>query len=466
MKSSGEKCGIFGIYSQAPCIHDIYNGIDLLQHRGQEFCGIATFDGHQIQQVTHHGKVSNTFTENEISYLSGNSGIGHVSLLERQPMTWQSALGQISVAFSGHIINSGELIREMKNQGHAFYRSYDTEVIAKIIMEAPNMISGISALSRRIKGAYALVILSEEGIFATRDIYGFRPLILGQDAGRFAVSSESRALQNMDMEIYRDIRPGEIILINGRGFQSVKQLDSPRKAHCSFEWAYTASIDSVIDGLYVQEARNNMGQSLAQRDIEEADLAADIVAPVPMSGIGHAIGYHQRSGIRYQEVFIYNRYADRSYTQSTQHAREKMAKRKLSVLRYAVENKRVVLCDDSIVRGTQILYKVRDLKKAGAREVHVRVACPPLMYPCDFGISTRSYEELAARHYFQTGDILSMEMLRELEVWMAGKIGADSLKYNSIDAFVTALGLPREDLCLKCWDGIIPLVDRSTELAL
>jgi amidophosphoribosyltransferase len=254
----------------------------------------------------------------------------------------------------------------------------------------------------------------------------------------------------MDMEVYRDIRPGEIILISSRGFQSVKQLDSPRKAHCSFEWAYTASIDSIMDGLYVQEARNNMGQSLAQRDIEEADLAADIVAPVP----------------RYQEVFIYNRYADRSCTQSTQHAREKMAKRKLSVLRYAVENKRIVLCDDSIVRGTQILYKVRDLKKAGAREVHVRVACPPLMYPCDFGISTRSYEELAARHYLQTSDIMTMEKLRELEVWMAAEIGADSLKYNSIDAFVTALGLPREDLCLKCWDGIIPLVDRSTELAL
>jgi amidophosphoribosyltransferase len=466
MHSSGEKCGIFGIHSQEPCVHDIYNGIDLLQHRGQQFCGMATFDGHQIHQVTHHGKVSNTFTESDITYLSGNAGIGHVSLLERQPMTWQSALGQISVAFSGHIINSSELIREMKKQGHAFYRGYDTEVIAKIVMEAPDMISGITALSRRIKGAYSLVILSEEGIYATRDLYGFRPLILRRYSDRFAVSSESRALQNMDMEVYRDIRPGEIILINSLGFHSLKQLDSPRKAHCSFEWAYTASIDSLMDGLYVQEARNNMGQSLAQRDIEDADLAADIVAPVPMSGIGHAIGYHQRSGISYQEVFIYNRYADRSYTQSTQNAREKMAKRKLSVLRYAVENKRVVLCDDSIVRGTQILYKVRDLKNAGAREVHVRVACPPLMYPCDFGISTRTYEELAARQHFPTGDILTMEKLRELETWMAGEIGADSVKYNSIDSFVTALGLPREDLCLKCWDGVIPIVERSTELAL
>ena len=458
MKSSGEKCGIFGIYSPAACIQDIYQGMDFLQHRGQEYCGIATFDG-QIRHVTHHGKAANSFTENELNYLTGNAGIGHVSLSERQPMTWQSRLGQISVAFSGNIINSGELIREMKDHGHAFYRDYDTEVIAKIVMEAPDMVSGISALSKRIIGAYSLVILTEEGIYATRDVYGFRPLILGQDAGRYAVSSESRAFQNMDMDIYRDINPGEIVLINGRGFHTVKQLDSPRKAHCSFEWAYTASIDSIIDGLYVQEARNNLGKSLAQRDMDEAVIAADIVAPVPMSGIGHALGYHQQSGIKYQEVFLYNRYADRSYTLSTQHAREQMAKRKLSVLRYAVENTRVVLCDDSIVRGTQILHKVRDLKKAGAKEVHVRIACPPLMYPCDFGISTRSYEELAARRYLKTGNIMTMEQLRDMEAWMAGQIGADSVKYNSIDAFVAALGIPRKDLCLKCWDGVSPIKD-------
>jgi amidophosphoribosyltransferase len=236
----------------------------------------------------------------------------------------------------------------------------------------------------------------------------------------------------------------------------VAQLDSPRRAHCAFEWAYTASLDSVIDGVPVQEARNNLGESLAQRDIDEGGLDADIVAAVPMSGIGHGLGYHRRSMINYQEVFLYNRYADRSYTLSSQLAREKMAKRKLSVLQYAVKGKRIILCDDSIVRGTQILYKVLDLKKAGAKEVHVRVACPPLMYPCDFGISTRSYEELAARHHIKAGNITSMEQLRGLEARMAEKIGADSVKYNSLDAFVAALGIPRQDLCLKCWDGIRP----------
>ena len=457
MSEIKDNCGVFGIYSQFPCVYDVYNGIDFLQHRGQEYCGIATFDRH-IHQVTHHGKVGNSFTEQDLLYLKGNWGIGHVSLWERQPMAWQSRLGNISVAFSGNVINAEEIIAAMKDQGHSFYRSYNIEVIAKTIMEADDMTTGIAALADRIRGAYSLVVLAAEGIYATRDIYGFRPLILGRNGTRFAVSSESRALQNLDMEVVRDVHPGEIILIDAEGFHTLRRLPSPRKAHCAFEWAYTASIDSVIDGLYVQEARNRLGQSLAQRDIDEQDVTADIVAPVPMSGIGHALGYHQRSRLRYQDVFLYNRYADRSYTQSSQHAREKMAKRKLSILRSAVDGKRIVICDDSIVRGTQIRDKVRDLKNAGAKEVHVRIACPPLMYPCDFGVSTRTLEELAARQCFPSGTIGCFDDLRTLERWIAAQIDADSVKYNGIDAFVEALGMPREDLCLKCWDGVSPLV--------
>jgi amidophosphoribosyltransferase len=258
------------------------------------------------------------------------------------------------------------------------------------------------------------------------------------------------------MEVVRDVLPGEIAFIDAEGFRTMAQLPSSRRAHCAFEWAYTASIDSVIDGVFVQEARNRLGQSLAERDLREGGLEVDVVAPVPMSGIGHALGYHQRSGVTYQEVFLYNRYADRSYTLSTQFARERMAKRKLSVLKYAVRDRRIVLVDDSIVRGTQISNKVRELKQAGAREVHVRVACPPLMYPCDYGISTRSYEELSARRYIPAGDIATMEELRELEGWIAEQIEATSVKYNSLKAFVAALGLSRNDLCLKCWDGRLP----------
>lgn len=451
-----ENCGVFGIYSQAPCAYDIFNGLDFLQHRGQLYCGIATYNGH-IHQVTHHGKAGNSFTAQDLEYLEGRWGIGHVSLWERQPMSWQSQVGDISVAFSGNIINAPEIITEMKSQGHAFWRGYDIEVIAKIIMENKDILSGVTALAERIRGAYSLVILAKEGVYGVRDIYGFRPLILGRGNGRLVVCSESRAIQNMDMEIIRDVAPGEVVLLNEQGVTTLKRLPSPRRAHCAFEWAYTASIDSIIDGLYVQEARSNLGRALALRDRQEGTLDVDICAPVPMSGIGHALGYHRASGIPYQEVFLYNRYADRSYTQAEQTTREKMAKRKLSVLRYAVGGKKIVICDDSIVRGTQILYKVRDLKAAGAREVHVRIACPPLMYPCDFGISTRSYEELAARKYIPVGDIDTLERLRTLEELIAREIEADSVKYNSIDAFVEAIGMPRGDLCLKCWDGLDPV---------
>jgi amidophosphoribosyltransferase len=456
MKSMVENCGIFGIVRDTDCVEDIYRGLDFLQHRGQQFCGIATYDGSRIYLITHYGQVGNTFTSRELETFKGNMGIGHVSLKERQPMMWQGAVGEIAVAFSGNIINSEELLEEMKDRGEAFYHGLDIEIVSKLIMQEKDVLVGISRLAETIKGSYSLVVLSQDGIYAARDIYGFRPLILGEGSGAYLVSSESRAIQPIGLKRLWDVRPGEIVLITAKGFETKQQLKSPRRAHCAFEWAYTASMDSKIDGLWVQEARNNLGKSLAERDIEGGGIQADLVAPVPMSGIGHALGYHMRSGLPYQEVFLYNRYADRSYTQLTQEDRDRMAKKKLSVLEYAIQDKMIVLCDDSIVRGTQIREKVRDLKNAGAKGVHVRIACPPLMYPCDFGISTRSYEELLARQYLPNGTISTLDELQALEAWVAEKIGADSLKYNSLEAFVEALKMPKESLCLNCWDGNWP----------
>ncbi len=457
MKSIGDNCGVFGIVKDTDCVQDIYRGLDFLQHRGQQFCGIATYDGKRIYMITHYGQVGNTFNPHELETFRGNIGIGHVSLKERQPMMWQGAVGEIAVAFSGNIINSKALLEEMKDRGEAFYHGLDIEIMSKLIMQEKNVVSGISMLAEKIKGSYSLVVLTQDGIYAARDIYGFRPLMLGEGSGTYLVSSESRAVQNLGFNRLRDVRPGEIVFITKKGFETRKQLKSPRRAHCAFEWAYTASMDSKIDGLYVQEARNNLGESLANRDIKEGSLQADLVAPVPMSGIGHALGYHMVSGLPYQEVFLYNRYADRSYTQFTQEDRDRMAKKKLSVLEYAVRDKKIVLCDDSIVRGTQIRNKVRDLKNAGANEVHVRIACPPLMYPCDLGISTRTYGELLAREYLASGNITTMDELKALEIWVSEKIGADSVKYNSLDAFVEALKIDKESLCLKCWDGNQPI---------
>jgi len=457
MKSVGDNCGVFGIVKEKDCVEDIYRGLDFLQHRGQQFCGIATCGGGRIHLITHYGQVGNTFTSHELETFKGYMGIGHVSLKERQPMMWQGAVGEIAVAFSGNIINSEALLTEMKDRGEAFYHGLDIEIISKLIMREKNVISGISMLAEKIKGSYSLVVLTQDGIYAARDVYGFRPLTLGERSGTYLVSSESRAVHNIGINRLRDVRPGEIVFITKKGFETKQQLKSPRRAHCAFEWAYTASMDSKIDGLYVQEARNNLGKSLAQRDIEEGGIQADLVSPVPMSGIGHALGYHTISGLPYQEVFLYNRYADRSYTQLTQEDRDRIAKKKLSVLRYALRDKRIVLCDDSIVRGTQIREKVRDLKNAGAKEVHVRIACPPLMYPCDFGISTRTYEELLARAYLANGNITTVDELNALEVWVSEKIGADSVRYNSLEAFVEALKIPKKNLCLKCWDGNSPI---------
>ena len=456
MKSIGDNCGVFGIVKETDCVEDIYRGLDFLQHRGQQFCGIATYDGGRIYLITHYGQVGNTFTSHELETFKGSMGIGHVSLKERQPMMWQGAVGEIAVAFSGNIINSEDLLTEMKDRGEAFYHGLDIEIISKLIMQEKNVLTGISRLAEKIKGSYSLVVLTQDGIYAARDVFGFRPLMLGEGSGAFTVSSESRAVQNMGLKRLRDVMPGEIVFLTKGGFETKHQIKSARRAHCAFEWAYTASMDSKIDGLYVQEARNRLGESLAERDIEEGGIQADLVAPVPFSGIGHALGYHMRSGLSYQEVFLYNRYADRSYTQLIQEDRDRMAKKKLSVLEFALRDKRIVLCDDSIVRGTQIREKVRELKNAGAKEVHVRIACPPLMYPCDFGISTRTYDELLARQYLPRGNITTLEELKALEIWVAEKIGADSVRYNSLEAFVEALKVPMESLCLNCWDGNWP----------
>ena len=452
-----DNCGVVGIYANENCVGDIYLGIDFLQHRGQEYCGIATVNNNEIGLITHRGRVGERFTELELQSLRGNFGIGHVSLRDRQPLRLETNLGTFTGCFGGNIINADELFLDLKRKGHSFSTTSYIELILKLIGEEKDVVEGISKMSEKIAGSFSLLLLNSEGIYVARDPYGFRPLILGTGKGEFIAASESRAIESLDMEIERDVKPGEIILINQQGFHTLKELHSPRVAHCGFEWAYVASIDSKIDGVYVKQARNNLGEKLAERDAKEGGIEADCVAPVPMSGIGHALGYHKRSRIQYQDVFLYNRYADRSYTLATQEARDIMAKRKLSVIREAVQGKRIILCDDSIVRGTQIRNKVRELKKAGAKAVHVRVACPPLMHPCLYGISTRTYEELAARSYIKKGEIDSLDKLRFVEEKIAQQIDADSVKYNSLADFVAAIGLPKQKLCLRCWDGLSPI---------
>lgn len=434
-----ENCGVFGLYStdrKIPAAKNIYYGIFKLQHRGQRYCGIATCSGQDINLTTHKGFVRHTFLPNELNSLKGNYGIGHTSLKERQPMILISQMGKFAVAFSGNIINAEELRENLKQQGHSFVTESDIELLGKLVACEKNFCSGILSLGRKIQGSYSIVILTKEGIYAARDSKGFKPLIAGKNDNYFAISSESRPFDLLNIGIYRDIKPGEIVFINKYGIKTLAEEKSSHPAFCAFEWAYIASVDSVMEGIPVIEARENFGRELAAAD---RGICADIVAPVPFSGIGCALGYHKESGIRYEEVFLIDRFASRSYTPLTQESRDEEARIKLSVIKHNVRGKKIILCDDSIVRGTQIKSKIMELKDAGAKEVHVRIACPPLIEPCSYGVSTRSYEELAAKNY-------STEELRR-------KIGADTLKYNPLENFISAIGLPKEKLCLSCFTG-------------
>jgi len=433
-----ENCGVFGLWSgKGPVVEQIYYGIFKLQHRGQRYCGIATWDG-SIRLITHAGFVRHSFSLQDFHYLTGNLGIAHVSLKELQPMVFHSRLGSYALAFSGNIINRELLRHKLFQAGHAFSTETDTEILGRILSQGKTILDGFQQIYRLVKGSFSLVVLTPRGVYAARDIHGFKPLILGRSGRKLAVSSESRPFDLLGLKIVRDVRPGEIVLLNGDGIKSIWQAAEVRPAFCAFEWGYIASVDSVIDGVPVIRARHNFGIKLARRD-EAENLKVDIVSPVPFSGIGCALGYHHYSEVPYQESFLIDRFASRSYTPLVQEEREKEARIKLSVIKDNVRRQRIVLCDDSIVRGTQIRNKVLELKRAGARAVHVRIACPPLIAPCRYSISTRSYEELVALKY-------SVEGICRL-------IGADSLKYNTMEDFVEAIGLPPEKLCLSCWTG-------------
>lgn len=434
-----DNCGVFGLCSIDNCIKDLFYGIFNLQHRGQKYCGISTSDNVDIKLMTHEGFVKHNFMLDDLRRLEGTLGIGHVSLKERQPIMLESKLGKFSIAFSGKIINSTELIGKLKDKGHSFLTGNDVEILAKLIGENREIVEGIVKMSEQVRGSYSLVILNEGSLYAVRDPYAFKPLILGKNERGWAVSSESCAFDFIGMRLFRDLEPGEIVRIDKDGFSSVKKLPSKRKAHCAFEWGYFARYDSIMDGISVRNARNRLGGKLAEGD----NIVADKVSPIPMSGIGYALGYHMQSGITYDDVYLYNRYSDRSYTPLEQAVRDRIANEKLSVIVEAVKGQRIILCDDSIVRGTQIKNKVKELIDVGAKAVNVRIGCPPLVAPCRYGISTRSYNELIAKKH-------SVNEIKD-------KINANTLKYNTLEDFVDAIGVPQNNLCLACWTGEYPL---------
>ena len=428
------NCGVFAISSDKNIIDDLFLGAFYLQHRGQQYCGIASYDGQgDIKLKTHRGLVRDRFTE-DLKGLEGFIGISHASLKDRQPIKLDSRMGEFTICFSGNVINKEELVNKLKQQGHSFYTDSDIEVIAKLIAQGDDFVSGIELMAGQVRGAYSLAILSKGKIYAARDKHAFRPVIIGKRNGAVAVASESCAFNNLGISIVRDVKPGEIIEIEAGEFKTKKTIPSPFTQYCSFEWVYTANAASIIDGLSVDIARRNLGAALARN----YPVDADVVAAVPNSGIGHAIGYAQESGIPFDNVFIKYDYASRSYTQPTQEARDREAKLKLIPVSEKIRGRRVVLCDDSIVRGTQMKNDlVVKLRNNGVKEIHVRIACPPLKAPCLYGVATRSKNELVAARR-------SVEEIRKY-------IGVDSLAYNTLEDVGKALGRPLDQICVSCW---------------
>ena len=452
-----EECGVFGIYDLdgGNVVPSIYYGLTSLQHRGQESCGLAVSDtkGERGNVKFHKdlGLVSEVLRQDVVRKYEGDIGIGHVrysttgaSVAENaQPLVLSYVKGTLALAHNGNLVNTPELKWELIQNGAIFHTTTDSEVIAFHIarerVHSKTVEEAVLKTAKKIKGAYGLVVMSPRKLIAVRDPYGLKPLCLGKRGNAYVIASESCALTSVSAEFIRDIEPGEILTITKDGLKSNKELASAaaKRAHCVFEYIYFARLDSTIDGVKVYDARIRGGKSLAKSYPVEADL----VTGVPESGLPAAKGYSEASGIPFAFAFYKNSYIGRTFIKPKQSSRESSVRVKLNVLREAVEGKRVIMIDDSIVRGTTSDRIVHMLREAGAKEVHMRVSSPPFLWPCYFGTDVPAREQLIA--YNRT-----VEEIRQV-------IGADSLGYLKIDRLKELVnGL---DICQGCFTGKYPM---------
>ena len=452
----GEECGVFGAYDMdgGDVAPSVYYGLFALQHRGQESCGIAVTDTYGERKVHSKkglGLVNEVFDEESLQELKGNLGVGHVrystaggSRAENaMPLVINYVKGILAIAHNGNLTNAIELRHELEYTGAIFQTTIDSEVIAyHIARERLNVKKAEDAVKnamKKIKGAYGLVVMSPRKLIAVRDPYGLKPLCLGKRGNAYVIASESCALTSVSAEFIRDIEPGEILTITKDGLKSNKELASAaaKRAHCVFEYIYFARLDSTIDGVKVYDARIRGGKSLAKSYPVEADL----VTGVPESGLPAAKGYSEASGIPFAFAFYKNSYIGRTFIKPKQSERVSSVKIKLNVIPEVVKGKRIVMVDDSIVRGTTCANIIKMLKKAGAKEVHVRISSPPFLHPCFFGTDVPSNEQLIAHTHTQ-------EEIRQL-------IGADSLGYMEIEKLKDMVG----DLkyCDACFTGKYPM---------
>lgn len=445
-----EECGVFGILSKD--LLDVasitYYGLYALQHRGQESAGIAVSDGEKLICHKDMGLVADVFNEEIINGLKGTLAIGHVrysttgssNVINAQPLVTQFKLGSMAIAHNGNLVNA-EVIRELlEDAGCIFQTSIDSEVILSLIARGAKkgLQRAVVDAIQAIKGSYAIVMLTEDKLIGVRDPNGIRPLCIGKLNESYILCSESCALDTLGAEFIRDVRPGEIVIIDESGLESIDFAEKTKCETCSFEYIYFARPDSVIDGINVYEARVNAGERL----FAESPIEADIVVGVPDSGIAAAVGFAKASGIPYGIGFIKNKYVGRTFISPSQELREKAVSVKLNVLKVNVQGKRVVIIDDSIVRGTTCRKLVEMLRKAGAKEVHFRVSSPVVKYPCYFGIDTPYRKDLIGANF-------DVEAIRD-------EIGADTLSYLSIEGLLSSLDAEK-GFCLGCFKGVYPV---------
>ena len=472
--------GIFGVVSKKNCTETLFYGTDYHSHLGTEYGGMAVLGEDFVRQI--HNISQSQFKSkffDDYQKMEGNKGIGAISDSDEQPIYLNSKFGPFCIVTAGLIENKKELVEDLLAKGVSFSEITkglvnSTELIAKLINQGDDIVSGIEKMFDAIHGSCSLLLLNKEGLYAARDRWGYTPLVLGKNDDTWAVASETNAFPNTGLTIEKYLLPGEIILLTEDGLAQRKP-GNPSSQICTFLWIYTGFPASTYEDINVEASREKCGRFLAKRD---KDIKVDVVAGVPDSGTAHAIGYAMESGKPFRRPLVkYTPGYGRSYTPPSQKMRDLIAKMKLVAIREIIEGNRVVICDDSIVRGTQLKnFTVNKLWEGGAKEVHVRPACPPLMFPCKFCLSTLTIHELAARKAIKALEGIDIEDVSEyvdhatekhskMIDWIARDLALTTLRYQTVDDMVEAIGLPKEKLCLYCWTGKCPESKDSSESA-
>lgn len=443
------KCGVFGIWDDPDAAHKCYTALYAQQHRGQESAGIAVADRGVLNSHAGMGLVAEVFDDQTLAKLTGNAGIGHNRYsttgssrsCNAQPLLREYVGGQVALGHNGNLVNADLLRQEYESRGHMFQTTTDTEVIL-VLLASHHLAKDdpIAEVLPHLQGAYSLVFLFDDRIEAARDPWGWRPLVLGRtESGAPCVASETVALDAIGAKFEREVKPGEIVTLSDKGVQSRMFAKPQPPAHCIFEHVYFANPSSVIFGDTVQVVRERLGEKLA----EEAPVDADYVLPMPDSGRSASMGYARASGLPYKEGIVPNRYVGRTFIKPSQVQREAAVRLKLNVVSEIVSGHRLIVVDDSIVRGTTTRFKMEQLRRAGAKEIHLRISCPPIRHGCYFGVDFADPKDLIARD----------KSVREV----AEFLGVDSLHFLSLEGMLSCVSLPSDNYCTACWSGRYPI---------